>query len=249
LSGYILNDTGGFITLADSSGFVIYEYSSVSQISYADRSISLPYLPYRWNIDPQPRRTITPTLTGAIETICQPCLDIHVTGGFHLIESASLRAALHNWWQWACRGLPWSIALDWNMKADTTLTAHAHAGDTTIQVVSVQDIVPGNVYKLFGGPNYQHVTVASISGLTLTLTKPLNMQFPGIDPIYPVEYRQYAAVLRDQNYFIGSIRDSNPELPIIDGQAQQANDIPARIPQRWFRLSLDFHEYWNVPAV
>jgi hypothetical protein len=204
--------------------------------------MSLP--PYRWKVDAAPMSTVSTTLTGRVETICTPRLSIHVTGAFHLENSASKRAAIVNFWQWASRGLSFAMALDPAKTVATTLTAHALAVDYQIQVQSAAGITVGGVYRLFDGPNYQLVTVTGITGTTLTLSDTLNLQFSGVDATYPSAYRIYAAQLRDQNYFIGSLRDKGLPLPIVDSEANQ--DQGQTLPQSRFRLSLDFYENLHV---
>ncbi len=176
-------------------------------------------------------------MTGLVETILRPQVDIHITGEYPLHDSATLRAQLHQWWQWACRGGTWAITHDAARLVDTTLAVQANLGDITITVVNGSGITIGGIYKICHGPNFEFVRVTNIdgTGTVLTLAESLNAQYGSIPGF---------CFFRDHNYYFGRISDPESRLPIIDVTVQEKSP-DVQIPQIRFRLVLDFFETFS----
>lgn len=180
-----------------------------------------------------PQRTISTTMTGRIETILTPHMNIHVTGQTPIQESATIRTQLHNWWQWACRGGVWAIAFSSSRRVDTRLSAAAALGDTSITVADATGVIQGEIYKLFHGPNYQLVRVTGISTNTLSLAETIDATYGTVAG---------KCVFRDQHYFFGQIRDNQAPLPILDAPALPSGQP---LPQTHFVLTFDFYETFS----
>lgn len=199
---------------------------------YNGHTITLDRSVTQWQVDVAPEGTMNTTMTGRVETILTPRVNIHVTGACPLRESATLRTQLHNWWQWGQRGGVWALAFDSSRRVDTTLDAAAALGDTTITVVDATGIIEGEIYKLFHGPNYQLVRVTNVSSNTLTLAETIDATYGAVAT---------KCVVRDQHYYFGQIRDSQAPLPILDVTAQQLQPLP----QSRFVLNFDFYETFS----
>lgn len=206
-----------------------------STIFYNGKSIVLPRAPSRWQIDPRPKKTVSPTMTGYVETILNPQVTIHVTGEYPLSDSATLRAQLHQWWQWACQGGTWAITHDANKIVDTTLAAPAARGDMTLLLDNGFGVEVDGIYKLWHGPNFEMVRVTDVDGDLVTLAESLNADYGAVPDF---------CVFRDQNFYCGRVIDIDAPFPIIDVTTQEKQP-DSQIPQVRYRLLLDFYETYT----
>lgn len=177
-------------------------------------------------VDVGPPRTVQTTLTGISEVITLPRVDIRVRAEWPIMDSVSLLASLRNWAQAAQRGEAWTLALDSAKTVDTLLSLGAAAGDTTLYAVEPVGLTAGQTYKLIDGPNYQLVTIASVSGDLVTLTAALDSAFGA------------GAILRDQFYFRGVLREDR-SLPI---RLLGSDDGAVQWPPSRFIFAPEFQE-------
>jgi hypothetical protein len=197
---------------------------ALPRLTYNSKTIDFTALPYRLNVSPTVPRTVNRSITGVSEIIALPRVDIDVTMSFRIIDSILLRYQFDNWWQWAQRGSAWTFAADSAKVVDTTTTANAAAGATSVAVTSATGITIGQTYKLMTGPYYQLVTVTNVVSLTITVNS-LDTAFVS------------GAVFRDQYYFRGLIPDASPTpINIVDA------DMGQPWPPTRFELELAFRE-------
>lgn len=197
------------------------------RIAYNGKSVDFPVPPYDIQIHPAAKRVTSMTLTGQFETIRVPRLDSLIRLNWRIIDSVTLRYALHNWWQWASQGNDWTLALDSAKVVDAKVTAVAAVGAAALVVNDPTGITNGQTYKLIHGPNQQLVTVGSVSASTVNLGSTLDFAVgPG-------------GIFRDPFFFPGLIRDESAPSPIQDASA--GTQVPGWPPSR-FTLSLEFFE-------
>jgi hypothetical protein len=181
---------------------IIVQGVSMPRISYSNKIIYLPKMPYDYRIEPLTPKTVVTTLTGAIEALRLPRIDIRVKAVFRPSLDLALMYQLENWWQWAQQGNVFEIVFDATKTKQTVTTAVAVAGTSALELSDVTDITVGSYYALRGGPNYQIVCVASVAGYTVNLTGSLNFNFPT------------GATFRDIYCWNAVIRDERPTTPI-----------------------------------
>lgn len=151
-------------------------------ITYNGKTITLERPPSEeWKQDAYLDRTITKTLTGKIETIVAPRIDVRFYAKWRPLEGdpdgAGLRRQLDNWWQWAQQGNTFRVNMYPSQTGETVLASSVLANATSLTVVSTTGI--GNRdYVLVGGPYFQIVTVSSVSGATVNLSTSLDFPFP-----------------------------------------------------------------------
>ncbi len=197
------------------------------RLTYNAKTIDFTGLPFGFRAVPLVPRTINQSITGVTEILTLPRVDIEIQSQFRPETSASKRVQFDNWWQWAQQGNAWTLALDSSKVVDTTITADAAAGATSVVVASNSGIVSGQTYKLMVGPYYQLVTVSGIAGTTISLAT------TSLDSIF-----LSGAVFRDQYFFRGVIRDPQATSPVQDVEADELQAFPLTR----FRISMQFHE-------
>lgn len=201
---------------------------SVPVITYNSKTITLTEKPFVHRVTPSVSKHANTTLSGAVETILIPRMDIQVHLEFRTIDSAALRVQIDNFWQWASQGNSWTIALDGSRTVNVVTTSNLAAGISTIPLSSVVGIVAGRTYAMIDGPNYQIVTVSSVGGSSVDIDTGLDAAMGS------------GTLFRDQFYFPSIIRDDNPPSPIQD-IASEAPEFQTWPPTR-FKLVLDFYE-------
>lgn len=183
-------------------------------ITYNSKTITLPLKEFDLIVRPSVTRRSNTTLTGAVETLRAPRMDIKVSANFRLIQDAAVRSQLQNWWQWAVRGGAWVLSLDSARTVNTTLSGAEAAGQTVLSVTSTTGISTGQYYKIIDGPNYMTVRVDSIGAGTVTVSSAIDVAMGS------------GAIFRDEYYFPGVIRDDNAECPIRDVESGKYNPFP-----------------------
>jgi hypothetical protein len=199
--------------------------TGLPRIRYNGKNIDLPAYPVRWQATPEPAGLVNVGPIGQIDTILYPRMEFRVTGMFEVIASATLRTQLTNFQQWALKGNPWSVALNSSRVVDTTLIVAASV-TATLELNDATGVIIGEIYKLMDSSNFELVTIAGISGNTVTLAE-------AVLTTYAIGTK-----LRDQNYFPATQRTSESSLVVEDLDAFDYQTLP----QSRFRFSLDFHE-------
>jgi hypothetical protein len=196
------------------------------RIIFNGQAIDLP-VPYRFQAYPLPSRHVNVSPIGKQDTFLQPRVDIRVITAFDIDDiyftSAERRADLHNFRQWALKGNPWALTMNSMRTVDTTLTLDADGTDTI--VADTSGVLEGEIYKLTNSYYYERVTVANVSGSTITLAERVLGEYP------------VGSKLRDENFFPGCLR-SDSRVEIVDLEAGEYQSLP----QTRFRLNLDFYE-------
>lgn len=201
---------------------------TVPSIAYNSKTIDFADYPYDMRVDPRPPRVINKTLSGSVEVVVDPHIDIFVTVDFRPVDDADLRAQLMNWWQWAQNGGEWSIALDSIGTVDTALSADHAAGVTTLNITDTNGILPGRRYKVIDGPYHQIVTIHDVTGPTAaTIEDETDFALSS------------GAIFRDVLLFPGYLEDPEQESPITDLPAEM---LQPSWPCSRFELHLKFME-------
>ena len=201
--------TGGVIEVFTGSGAGgaapdIVIVSGISKILYNGKTITLTRPPFQVHIDPYLQRTVNVTLTGVVETIRRPRVDVMVRVGFRPSTSQRERVQVDNVWQYIQQGGSFRVIIDSDKTVSTTLSAQAAAGVLTFAVSNPSGITQGQTYALVGGPNYQAVIVDSVAGSNVTVRDALDFTFPS------------GSVFRDWLLWDGVIADPQARTPIID---------------------------------
>lgn len=127
--------------------------------------------------------------------------------GVEAFSDLSTYDALVAWWSHAEQGKPFGVALDSADRVDTTLSASAVAGATSITVTSGTGIVAGRRYKIrdADGRNEEIVTVGGgyVSGTTVPLAAGL------------VYARASGAILRSVDWF-PSMETEDDAFPVVN---------------------------------
>lgn len=178
-------------------------------------------------IQPRQARTIQTSLSGRVETTRLPRMDNFVRVEWRMLESVTIRRQLHNFWQWAQRGEPWALALDADKTVDTRLAVEATKGDAYFYVDDPAGITAGQIYRVMDGSHYQAVTIDTIAGDRVAITETLDCDFGA------------GAIVRDQFFFLGSLRDDRSPAPIEEHPADVMQNFPTSIR---FSFALEFHE-------
>jgi len=152
---------------------------------YNGQTIDLGKMPRRYQASMGPPRTVRLGVGGSNEIVTEPRV-VHQIVAEWLIDTAALKLALENWWQWAQRGGSFQFAMDASDVVDTTVAVAAAAGDTVVWVNSPSGIAAGT-YRIIDGENHQTVTVSSISADKVTLSTGL-LWAVGVDAIFRDEY-------------------------------------------------------------
>lgn len=185
---------------------------SQSQITYNGKTITFagpptaqgPRAPSDWLIDPFLPRTINATLTGIVETIYHPRIDVRVSTTWAQIIDAALRVQLDNFWQWIQQGNSFRFVLDTAHAVKTTISNQEAVGSTSIQVASASGITAPRQYVIVGGPNYQVVNVTNVSGTDITIS-------PGLDFVFAA-----GSTFRDRYLWDAKLRNADSPCPIHD---------------------------------
>ena len=197
---------------------ITYGPSYSKTINFVDK-------PVQRNIDISPSRTVNRTLTGQLEVLLNPRVDVKIQAEFASIDSLSLLAAFENWWQWAQQGNNWKLALDSDRLVETYLGTNEAAGATLLRIGgSVAGITTGRDYVVISGPYYQVVHVAAVAGTGVTISSGLDHAMGG-----GLGY----SIFRDEYYWNCVIVDDRAPSPIRfirDGQT---------FPPQRFDLSIE----------
>lgn len=172
-----------------------------SRIIYNSKIIEFPRLPREMFVDATVPRSVNRTLTGNVETLREPRMDVRVSVDFGTLESATLLIDLENWWQWAQQGRVWTFAYDSTRAVNTTLANAEAAGQTVLTLTTATGTTIGRSYVVQDGPNHQVVTVDNIAGSDVTISKALDFDFSS------------GSKWRERYWWSGVIRDANAPLP------------------------------------
>ena len=189
------------------------------RLTYNSKTIDFPFLPAAIRCSALNPRTVNMTITGKHETIRLPHIDIPVRAEWPIMDSSvsghPAANALINWHQWAQSGQAWALALDSAKTVDTLVAVEAAAGDTLVWVDNPVGVTVGQVYKLINGPNMQLLTVSAVDGDRISFTS-TSLDFDlGV-----------GAILRDQFYFPGLLRNPSAPLPLEYLDPAQSNPWP-----------------------
>jgi len=185
-------------------------------ILYNGQTIDLAKMPRSFQQSLGPPRQVRQGVGGLNEIVTEPRVVNHVVAEW-LIDDATLRRSLGNWWQWAQRGGAFQFAIDAAKVVDTTVSVAAVAADTILWVNNPAGIAAAGVYRILDGEKHQLVTVDSISADKVTLSSGL-LWAVGVD-----------AVFRDEYYFPGYIpEDSEDPIQTVDIDESQGTWPPVR---------------------
>ncbi len=198
---------------------------ALPRITYGSKTIDMTTMPLVVKVEPGPPRSLQTTLTGAVEVISGPRVDVRVYMEW-FIASESLATSLQNWAQAARRGEGWALALDSAKTVDTTVVVDAVIGATTFYVDNPSGVTAGQTYKLIDGSNFQLVVVDSVSGDLVTLTA-------GIDFAIGA-----GAIFRDQFYFPGILTSDTSPIRILS----PSDGLAATWPPVRYAFEPDFTE-------
>jgi hypothetical protein len=137
-----------------------------------------------------PPTVVNRTLTGGHETVTSPRVDISLNPTW-LLETASLRRSLENWYQWAKKGGAFVLGFDSAKVVNTTIVIDAGSGANTVWVNNPSGITVAGAYRIIDGPNKQVVTVATASADKITINETLDFSLGA------------GALFRDEYYFVG----------------------------------------------
>lgn len=105
--------------------------------------------------------------------------------------SASFYSLLTSWWSHASRGGEFAFAVDGDDVADTTLSAAATQGDTTVSVNSTASMAADD-WLVFEDANdyakHERRKISSISGAVVTLADALSYGFSAASTVRHAEY-------------------------------------------------------------
>lgn len=171
-------------------------------ITYDSKTITLED-PTDFRVRREPSRNVVRADSGESETSVNEYFD-EVSLTIESFDSAAIEASLHDWWAWAAAGGTYSVALDSSDVVNTTLSAGATAGDSSVVVASATGITAGARYRIIDADGaYQEViTVADgySGGTTITLNGTLKRT------------RVSGAIFRSREYFpsVESLDDEQP---------------------------------------
>jgi hypothetical protein len=200
-------------------------------ITYNGKSIILPKTPFEYHVDPAQPRVVTTTLTGVVDTLKKPRMDVHITAKFRPATDRSLLHDLENLWQYIQAGGDFAVSFDSAKVKSTLTTSLAPVGGTAMVVADPSNIHNDEWYVLRGGPNYQVVRVLTVVGNIVNIYGSLDKSFP------------IGSIFRDIYCWQGKIRDEGAGSPITEILDMNDPRLAARgeLPNAW-ALNLDFFE-------
>jgi len=202
---------------------------SKSQIVYNSKTIDIGIAPAVLKVDPVIPKVINTTLSGVSDILYAPRVDLRVHVEIKERNSATLRAQLENWWQWAQRGGDWTFAIDSTKTVATTLASAAASGATSVIVTSATGITIGQQYFILDAAIYRVITVSGVSGTTISFSDSLDNAISS------------NARFHDFGYWNGIIPASDAPSPLVDFEASEGA-YGQGFPLRHFNVVLDFYQ-------
>lgn len=152
------------------------------RISYNSKNVDLPedvsVMPWQLQQQGTQNRSVSgigvETLSHRIDVVVSAAWDMLVASG---VADTERKRQLRQLAQWIQAGSAFTFARDRDKTVNTTISADAAAGASSVVVASATGITIGDEYVLRDSLRAETVKVSNISGTTITLAETLNFDF------------------------------------------------------------------------
>lgn len=150
------------------------------RITFNSKNIDFPFNIYRIQIS-YPRSVIMNRAVSGIYEVLNVSSEVSVQLAFRWlvnVDDATVKLNLYQFEQWAMQGKPWTFACDSSKTANTTLSAGAAAGASSITVTSITGFSANDICVLRSTTQCELVKISGApSGATINLAATLNFDY------------------------------------------------------------------------